>query len=79
MQSLHQAAEFPPFSDYQEVFGNELSPSYFATHLRPANIPSPATLVKMARAVYPYWRVRKQEREGHRIIPALNVSWDVCK
>ena len=25
-------------------------------------------------AVYPYWRERKQEREGLRIIPTLNVS-----
>lgn len=31
-------------------------------------------LLRMARACYPHWRDRRIEREGHRVIPALNVS-----
>ncbi|THH09472.1 hypothetical protein EW145_g1997 [Phellinidium pouzarii] len=64
----------PPFSDYNDIFANDLSPSFFATYMRPTDIPSPQTLVRMARAVYPYWRERKIEREGYRIIPTLNFD-----
>ncbi|KAH8110509.1 enhancer of polycomb-like-domain-containing protein [Phellopilus nigrolimitatus] len=64
----------PPFTDYHDVFANDLSPSHFATFIRPANIPPSQSLVRMARAVYPHWRERKIEREGHRIIPTLNFD-----
>ena len=65
----------PPFSDYNDIFANELAPSYFAGYIRPADLPQSQVLVKMARAVYSYWRERKIEREGQRIIPTLNVCF----
>ena len=46
----------------------------FATFAPPSWIPAPAVLLKMARAVYPHWKQRRLERDGYRIIPALNVS-----
>ena len=64
----------PPFSDYNDDFANELSTNHFVGFLRPANLPPPPTLVRMAKAIYPHWRERRIEREGHRIIPILNVS-----
>ncbi|KAI5116776.1 hypothetical protein M0805_008731 [Coniferiporia weirii] len=64
----------PPFADYNDIFANELPHSFFATYMRPTDIPIPSTLVRMARAVYPHWRDRKIEREGHRIMPALNFD-----
>ena len=70
---------FPPFSDYVDVFSNPLPPSYFESYQVPKWIPSPPNLLKMARAVYPHWRQRREERGGHRIIPVLNVrSFPSC-
>ncbi|KAL1757870.1 enhancer of polycomb-like-domain-containing protein [Schizophyllum commune] len=65
---------FPPFSDYVDVFSNPLPPSYFESYQVPKWIPSPPNLLKMARAVYPHWRQRREERGGHRIIPVLNYD-----
>jgi len=65
---------FPPFSDYQEVFSSPLPPSMFATFTVPTWIPQPAQLLRLAKVIYPYWRDRRIERKGHRIIPDLNVS-----
>ena len=66
--------EFPPFSDYQDVFSSPLPSSMFATYTVPEWIPPPATLLRIAKAIYPYWKERRIERGGHRIIPALNVG-----
>jgi enhancer of polycomb-like protein len=65
---------FPPFSDYQETFSSKLLPSTFASFAVPSWIPEPSRLSAMAQVVYPHWRERRLERNGHRIIPALNVS-----
>lgn len=65
---------FPPFADYQEVFATALPISTFAAFTPPSWIPPPAQLARLAQAIYPYWRERRIERGGHRIIPALNVS-----
>jgi hypothetical protein len=65
---------FPAFSEYQDAFSSGLSPSVFASYTVPSWIPAPANLVRIARAIYPYWKERRMERGGHRIIPTLNVS-----
>jgi hypothetical protein len=65
---------FPPFSDYQDTFSSPLTPSMFATFTVPTWIPQPAQLLRLAKVIYPYWRDRRVERKGHRIIPDLNVS-----
>ena len=36
--------------------------------------PFPTQVLCYARIIYPYWRERRQERDGHRVIPAVNVS-----
>lgn len=41
--------------------------------MHPPNLLSPPAMVRIAKAVYSHWRERKIEREGQRIIPALNV------
>ncbi|KAJ7132115.1 enhancer of polycomb-like-domain-containing protein [Mycena epipterygia] len=63
---------FPPFSDYHDTFAAPLVPSDFAAFAVPSWIPPPSTLVRIARAIYPHWKERRLEREGHRIIPILN-------
>ncbi|EDR09801.1 uncharacterized protein LACBIDRAFT_293698 [Laccaria bicolor S238N-H82] len=65
---------FPAFSDYQDAFASPLTSATFATYIVPAWIPPPATLLRIARAIYPYWKERRTEREGHRIIPTLNAD-----
>jgi enhancer of polycomb-like protein len=65
---------FPPFSDYQETFSAPLPPSIFTTFTVPPWVPTPSQLTRIARVIYPYWRERRTERGGHRIISVLNVS-----
>ena len=63
---------FPAFMDYQDTFSNELPASLFACFTTPSWIPKPHQLLRIARIVYPYWKERRVERGGHRIIPILN-------
>ncbi|KAH9927133.1 enhancer of polycomb-like-domain-containing protein [Epithele typhae] len=71
---LQQGAPFPPFSEYQDTFATPLPPDMFACYSAPSWIPAPAQMLRFARLVYPYWRERRIERGGHRIIPAVNLD-----
>ncbi|KAF9221104.1 hypothetical protein BS17DRAFT_797325 [Gyrodon lividus] len=71
---LESGMAFPPFTDYQDVFSSPLPLSMFATFTVPSWIPAPAQLFRLAKAIYPYWRERRIERSGHRIIPILNYD-----
>ena len=73
-QGLEQGAPFPPFTDYQDTFTSPLHPNMFAVYSVPSWIPLPPQMLRYARIIYPYWRERRQERDGHRVIPAVNVS-----
>lgn len=73
LQSLKSGMTFPEFSNYQDVFANPLSPNLFALFEVPVWIPQPHQLLRMARLVYPYWKERRMERGGYRVIPTLNV------
>ena len=64
---------FPPFSDYQDTFSLPLSPSTFTSFTLPSWLPSSPQLTRMARVAYPYWKERRLERGGHRVVPILNV------
>jgi enhancer of polycomb-like protein len=67
--------DFPVFSEYQDVFTVPLPTSIFATYSPPTWIPNPPALLKLAKAIYPYWKERRIERGGYRIIPTLNVCF----
>ncbi|KAH9161676.1 hypothetical protein EDB89DRAFT_2156514 [Lactarius sanguifluus] len=71
---LEQGSPFPPFSEYQDTFSNKLTPDMFAAFAVPLWIPQPQQLLCFAKATYPYWKERRIERGGHRIIPTLNMS-----
>ncbi|KAI9463887.1 enhancer of polycomb-like-domain-containing protein [Boletus coccyginus] len=71
---LESGMPFPPFSDYQDIFSSPLPPCVFASFIVPVWIPPPAQLLRLAKAIYPYWRERRIERGGHRIIPILNFD-----
>ncbi|KIJ67208.1 hypothetical protein HYDPIDRAFT_25680 [Hydnomerulius pinastri MD-312] len=71
---LESGMAFPPFTDYQDVFSSPLPSSMFATFTVPAWIPPPAQLLRLAKTIYPWWRERRTERIGHRIIPILNYD-----
>ncbi|RPD66682.1 hypothetical protein L226DRAFT_453767 [Lentinus tigrinus ALCF2SS1-7] len=73
-QGLEQGSPFPPFSDYSDTFGHPLHPDMFAVYSVPDWVPQPPQLHRMARIVYPYWRERRLERGGHRIIPPVNLD-----
>ncbi len=73
-QGIEQGAPFPPFSDYQDTFANHLQPDMFAVYSVPEWVPQPPQMYRYARLIYPYWRERRLERGGHRIIPTVNVS-----
>ncbi|KAJ3557054.1 hypothetical protein NP233_g11834 [Leucocoprinus birnbaumii] len=67
-----EATNFPAFTDYQDTFSTDLPGSMFASFTAPSWIPKPPQLLRIARQVYPYWKERRLERVGHRIIPTLN-------
>ncbi|KIL58931.1 hypothetical protein M378DRAFT_170023 [Amanita muscaria Koide BX008] len=69
---LENGMAFPPFSDYQETFSSPLLPLVFSNFSVPSWIPQPSNLLRIAKVVYPYWKERRIERGGHRIIPILN-------
>ncbi|KAF9467645.1 enhancer of polycomb-like-domain-containing protein [Collybia nuda] len=73
---LHHGLEtgmaFPAFSEYQDTFSSPLSPPTFESYIVPSWIPNPTNLSRLARTIYPYWKERRIERGGHRIIPTLN-------
>lgn len=71
---LEQGSPFPPFSEYQDTFSNKLTPDVFAAFAIPSWIPQPQQLLRFAKVIYPYWRERRIERGGHRIIPTLNYD-----
>ncbi|KAJ2913088.1 hypothetical protein MD484_g7323, partial [Candolleomyces efflorescens] len=72
--SLETGMPFPAFTEYQDVFSSPLTPATFATFYVPTWIPQPQHLLRIARTVYPYWKERRIERAGHRIIPTLNFD-----
>ncbi|KAI0722168.1 enhancer of polycomb-like-domain-containing protein [Cerioporus squamosus] len=71
---IEQGAPFPPFSDYYDTFANHLQPDMFAVYSVPEWVPQPPQLHRLARIIYSYWRERRLERGGHRIIPAVNLD-----
>lgn len=73
-QGSEQGMPFPPFSDYHDTFSAPIPAPTWATFTPPNWVPAPSQLTRLARVVYPYWRERRVERGGHRIIPILNVS-----
>ncbi|KAF5320088.1 hypothetical protein D9611_010314 [Ephemerocybe angulata] len=72
--SLETGMPFPAFTEYQDVFSNPLTPAMFANHTVPTWIPQSQQLLRIARTVYSYWKERRIERAGHRIIPTLNFD-----
>lgn len=71
---LENGMDFPPFLEYQDVFSAALPTSVFANYSIPSWIPTPAALSRTAKTIYPYWKERRIERGGHRIIPILNAD-----
>ncbi|KAI0793285.1 enhancer of polycomb-like-domain-containing protein [Abortiporus biennis] len=64
----------PSFTDFQDTFGVSLSPKLFALYVVPSWVPQSAHLLKLAKIIYPYWRERRLERNGHPIIPVVNLD-----
>lgn len=65
---------FPAFTDYQDTFSGDLPASIFASFIAPSWIPKPPQLLRISRTIYPYFKERRLERGGHRIIPTLNAD-----
>ncbi|KAF8587580.1 hypothetical protein K439DRAFT_810742 [Ramaria rubella] len=73
---LHLASDpdhFPSFDNYYNFLATPLPPSTFASFEVPSNLPPPEQMVKLAKAIYPWWKDRRMERNGHRIVPQLHV------
>ncbi|KAG6812507.1 hypothetical protein H0H92_002506 [Tricholoma furcatifolium] len=71
---LENGMTFPSFQEYQESFSNPLPAPTFESYTVPSWIPPPQRLLALARTIYPYWKERRLERGGHRIIPTLNFD-----
>ncbi|PBK77793.1 hypothetical protein ARMSODRAFT_9115 [Armillaria solidipes] len=72
--SLSGGMPFPDFSNYQDTFANELSPTHFSAFKVPSWVPPPSQLLRIARLIYPHWKERRLERGGLRITPILNYD-----
>lgn len=64
---------FPNFDNYYDFFAGPLPLSTFANFQVPSYLPAPDRMVQLAKAIYPWWRARRIEREGRRIVPQLHV------
>lgn len=74
LQSLETGMTFPPYTDYVETFTTDIPPSFFSSYTIPSWLPPPSRLSALSQVAYPYWKERRIERGGHRIIPALNYD-----
>ncbi|VDC03110.1 unnamed protein product [Peniophora sp. CBMAI 1063] len=74
LHHVKDPANYPPFSDYQDTFSSPLPAATFASFVVPTWVPQSSQLLRYAKAVYSYWRERRIEREGQRIIPVLNYD-----
>lgn len=72
--SLNGGMPFPDFSNYQDTFANELSPTHFSAFKVPSWVPPSSQLLRIARLIYPHWKERRIERGGLRITPILNYD-----
>lgn len=72
--SLETGMTFPPYSDYVDTFTTDIPPSLFSSYTLPPWLPPPPRLSALSQVVYPYWKERRIERGGHRIIPILNYD-----
>ncbi|WVQ65343.1 uncharacterized protein L199_003519 [Kwoniella botswanensis] len=64
----------PPFSSVEPLFSSPISASFLPSNEIPKGLPDLKVLSRMARNVYSHWKVRREEREGKPIIPALNYD-----
>ncbi|KAF9261973.1 hypothetical protein L218DRAFT_470467 [Marasmius fiardii PR-910] len=72
--SLETGMTFPPYVDYRDTFSSPLPSATFVSFALPSWLPSPPQLLQIAKAIYPYWKERKIERGGRRIIPTVNLD-----
>ncbi|KAH8828066.1 enhancer of polycomb-like-domain-containing protein [Flagelloscypha sp. PMI_526] len=72
--SLQTGMTFPEFSVYADTFGRELPHTFFSNFVVPDWIPKPHVLLRIAQLIYPHWKERREDRQGHRIIPMLNFD-----
>jgi len=70
----HDPEHFPDFSEYSKFFSILLPRATFANFQPPSYVPPPEKLVLVARAIYPWWKERRTERKGERIVPQLHVT-----
>ncbi|GJJ13337.1 hypothetical protein Clacol_007589 [Clathrus columnatus] len=73
---LHLAPDpehFPSFDEYVDLLSKPLSSAVFANFEIPSHVPPPDKLTDMARCVYSWWRERRIERKGQRIVPQLHI------
>ena len=56
------------------TFSTLLPASTWATFMPPSWLPSPAHLTQLAKVMYTYWRERRTEQGGHRIISTLDYD-----
>ncbi|WVW84986.1 hypothetical protein I302_107022 [Kwoniella bestiolae CBS 10118] len=64
----------PPFSSVEPMFSSPIPASFLPSNEIPKGLPDLKVLSRMARNVYSHWKVRREEREGKSIMPALNYD-----
>ncbi|KZS93199.1 hypothetical protein SISNIDRAFT_486115 [Sistotremastrum niveocremeum HHB9708] len=63
-----------PFSDYESVFSPHPPAAYFCSYSVPEIMAEPGRVLGLARIVYDYWKQRRLERGGRRIMAQLSYD-----
>ena len=66
--------EIPKFSQFEEILSSPLNPTIFISGKAPSWLPSAELLSQLACPIYKHWQQRKEDRQGRRLIPVVEVS-----
>ncbi|WVR06584.1 hypothetical protein IAU60_003616 [Kwoniella sp. DSM 27419] len=64
----------PAFSSIEPMFSSPIPASFLPSNEIPKDLPELKALARMARNVYPHWKLRREERQGKPVLPALNYD-----
>ncbi|EIW67543.1 hypothetical protein TREMEDRAFT_33468 [Tremella mesenterica DSM 1558] len=64
----------PTFTDVESFFSTPIPASFFPSNELPKGLPELKVLTRMARCIYPHWKVRRERRKGKSIMPGLNYD-----
>ncbi|KAF8321148.1 hypothetical protein DL93DRAFT_2163453 [Clavulina sp. PMI_390] len=67
--------QFPPLAEFEPSFATASSNTFlWASFEIPPHCKDASVLLRLSHAIYPWWKQRKVQRKGKKIIPQLNLD-----